>query len=135
MLDFHILDDLLCGVILGNEFLYDNHVFSSYEDHFYTEIPEDQMSEAPADLCLIILRKWKKTPDPSLPSEIQDKLKQVHRKIRAETTPFQSVTSSIVHPVPIADNSSTRSPWFVRILRKGIKSPRPTAGTTSSASL
>lgn len=42
------MDDLPCGVILGNEFLYDNHVFSLHEDHLYTELPEDQRSETPA---------------------------------------------------------------------------------------
>lgn len=134
MLDFHIVDDLSCGVILGAEFLYDNQVFSLYEDHFYNELLGDQKSETPAYLHLIILRKCKKTPTSSLPSEIQDELKQVHHTIRTETAPSQSVSPQIVHPVPIADNSSKRSPWFVRILQKGMKTPKPTAGTTSSAS-
>lgn len=130
LLDFHILDDLPCGVVLCNENLYDNQVFSLYEDHFHQEQLEDQSSDVAAYLYFIILRKWGKVRASSLAPEVRDKLEQVHGTIDAEAASTQSDTSPTVHPVQPADNRSKRHNWLVRILRRGAQ----TSGTTGDAS-
>jgi hypothetical protein len=53
--DFHVLKDLPCDVVLSNEFLYDNQVFSDYRDCFF-DLEDSDLSSL-AELGLIQERR------------------------------------------------------------------------------
>lgn len=51
--DFYVLDDLPCNLILSNEFLFDNDVFQRYEKHFICFDSEDNEDDDVEGLFMI----------------------------------------------------------------------------------
>lgn len=55
--DLHVIEDLPCDIILSNEFIFENQVFSRFKNLFYSE-PGDTSSRGckPLDNCLLFVR-------------------------------------------------------------------------------
>ncbi|KAK7703762.1 hypothetical protein SLS57_010799 [Botryosphaeria dothidea] len=123
-LDFHILDDLPCGVILGNEFLYDNNVFSAYEEHFYEDLPASSALDAAAHLSLITLQKKKDGPGAGLPARSEDELREAHRRVDADAH---------ISTLPHAAQASARAAEDLRRQQWDQAHLNPSAGTNPPA--
>lgn len=128
-LDFHILDDLPCGVILGNEFLYDNNVFSAYEEHFYEDLPAGSALDAAVHLSLITLQKKKDGLGAGLPARSEDELREAHRRVDADAH-----ISTLPHAAQASARAAEdlrRQQWDQAHLNPSA-GPNPPAGPTPS---
>ncbi|KAL1622443.1 hypothetical protein SLS54_005008 [Diplodia seriata] len=82
LLDFHILDQLPCRVVLGEDILYDNNVFSRYQDYFYDEASSAYGGEKIDILGLII--DVGKGEDWGVSVMDEEELQELHRRSSVE---------------------------------------------------
>lgn len=81
LLDFHILDELPCDVVLGEDVLYENDAFSRYRDCFYNNASSKYGKETIDFLGLII--NFGREGNPAFSIINEEVLQELHRRSTA----------------------------------------------------